>query len=53
MNCNQCQNEMVKDCNVNVEYDTPGIRISKKSGRDFTIMYLQNQKQPFVQIVVM
>jgi hypothetical protein len=30
MKCNQCQNEMTKDCKVNVEYDTSGIRISKK-----------------------
>jgi hypothetical protein len=30
MKCNQCQNEMTKNCNVNVEYDTFGIRISKK-----------------------
>ncbi|MFP7296962.1 hypothetical protein [Neobacillus niacini] len=30
MKCNQCQYEMTKDCKVNVEYDTPGIRISKK-----------------------
>jgi hypothetical protein len=30
MKCNQCQSEMVKDCKVNVEFDTPGITISKK-----------------------
>ena len=30
MKCIQCQNEMVKDCNVNVEFDTPGISIRKK-----------------------
>ena len=33
MKCNQCQNEMVKDCNVNVDYDISGIRISKKKGK--------------------
>ena len=33
MKCNQCQNEMVKDCNVNVEYDISGISISKKKGK--------------------
>jgi hypothetical protein len=30
MKCNQCQNEMTKDCKVIVEYDSSGIRISKK-----------------------
>ncbi|WHY88157.1 nucleic acid-binding protein [Neobacillus novalis] len=30
MKCNQCQNEMVKDCNINVEFDTLGITIRKK-----------------------
>ncbi|WP_035446095.1 hypothetical protein [Bacillus sp. UNC41MFS5] len=34
MKCNQCQNEMIKDCKVNVEFDTSGIRISKK-GKGF------------------
>ena len=30
MKCNQCQNEMIKDCNVNIEGDFCGIKISKK-----------------------
>ncbi|TXC81591.1 nucleic acid-binding protein [Metabacillus litoralis] len=30
MKCNQCQNEMIKDCNVNVEGGMYGIKISKK-----------------------
>ncbi|OAB44937.1 hypothetical protein [Paenibacillus antarcticus] len=34
MKCNQCRNEMIKDCNVNVEYDPSGITISKK-GKGF------------------
>jgi len=28
--CNQCQTEMIDDLTINVEYDTPGIRITKK-----------------------
>jgi hypothetical protein len=30
MKCNQCQYEMVRDCNVNVEGGMYGIKISKK-----------------------
>jgi hypothetical protein len=30
MKCKQCQSEMVNDCKVNVEFDTPGITKSKK-----------------------
>jgi hypothetical protein len=28
--CNQCQTEMINDCNVSVEYDLSGITISQK-----------------------
>lgn len=31
MKCNHCQNEMIKDCKVNVEGDLSGIKISKKA----------------------
>jgi predicted Zn-ribbon and HTH transcriptional regulator len=34
MKCNQCQSEMITDCNVNVEGDLSGIKISKK-GKGF------------------
>lgn len=30
MKCNQCQYEMVRDCNVNVEGGMYGIKINKK-----------------------
>lgn len=30
MKCNQCQNEMIKDCTVNVEGGMYGIKITKK-----------------------
>jgi ssDNA-binding Zn-finger/Zn-ribbon topoisomerase 1 len=34
MKCNQCQTEMVSDCQVSVEGDLSGIKISKK-GKGF------------------
>jgi ssDNA-binding Zn-finger/Zn-ribbon topoisomerase 1 len=34
MKCNQCQTEMVGDCQVRVEGDLSGIKISKK-GKGF------------------
>jgi len=33
MKCIQCQNEMIQDCNVNVEYDLSGITITRKKGK--------------------
>ena len=51
MKCTQCQNEMVKDCNVNVEFDMAGLSISK--GKKLFNKVTAKPKERFAQIVGM
>lgn len=50
--CNQCQTEIIDDCQVNVESENLVLRLFKKV-KGFSIMFRQKLKRLYAQIVVM